>query len=96
MLNQDIQNLKNRTSELSDKVASFTSIIDTFKREFKDAINFKDKVHVQLKDFEALLSEYKGISETQINKMKVSIEGDLQAMRQINDETKQSNNQIKI
>ena len=81
MINQDFQSLKNRTNELGDKVTGFTAIIDTFKREFKDAINFKDKVQVQLKDFETLLSEYKGLSETQINKMKISLEGDLQGMR---------------
>jgi hypothetical protein len=56
--------LRNRTTELGDKVTGFTSIIDTFKREFKDAINFKDKVLIQLKDFEVLLSEYKALSET--------------------------------
>lgn len=58
------------------------------KREFNDATSFKEKVFVQLNSFEDLLSEYKGLSETQINKMKVSIEGDLGAMRTLNDDTK--------
>lgn len=58
------------------------------KREFNDATSFKEKVFIQLNSFEDLLSEYKGLSETQINKMKVSIEGDLGAMRTLNDDTK--------
>jgi len=81
MLNHELQILKDRTNELGDKVKGFTAIIEPFRREFKDAINFKDNVQVQLKDFESLLSEYKGLSETQINKMKVTLEGDLQGIR---------------
>jgi len=69
-------------------VATFNSIIDTFKREFKDAVNFKDKVLVQLKDFEALLAEYKSLSETEINKLKVSVETDLYSMNLLKEETK--------
>lgn len=77
---------------MGDRVQGFTSIIETFKREFKDVVIFKDKVLVQLKDFEALLQEYSSTTEAKINKMRQSVESDLQTINFLSEEIKQSNN----